>query len=174
METARLRARRALGSRDFRYLLAARLLSQFADGLFQSVLVAVLVFFAPEQQDTALGLAKVFLVLTVPYSLVGPFSGVLIDRWSRRSILSVTPLVRAGAVALAVALPREGPALYAVALVTISLNRFYLSTAGASLPSLVEERDLLVANSMATVGAPTEARAPGRPAHPGGRPPGLP
>ncbi len=87
----------------------------------------------------------------VPFSFVGPFTGVFIDRWSRRGILAVTPLVRATA-ALALVAFDHGFLLYALALVPVSLNRFYLATAAASVPALVEERDLLVSNSMAAVG----------------------
>ena len=152
MERAGVRARRALASRDYRFLLAGRLLSQFADGLFQAVLVTIIVFLAPAEQSTAAGLARATAILVVPYSVVGPFAGVFIDRWSRRLILRNTPLIR-GAAALAI-LPLAGESLvlYGFALVVTSLNRFYLATASASLPSMVGEDDLLVANSMAAVG----------------------
>jgi MFS family permease len=149
------RARRALSSRDFRLLLASRLVSQLADGLFQAVLVTVLVFLAPEEQDTAAGLAKATFILVVPFSLVGPIAGVLIDRWSRRRILSFTPLVRGAAALAIIPLTGESWVLYGFALVVTSLNRFFLATASASLPRVVEEENLLVANSMAAVGGTT-------------------
>ncbi|MFN2590053.1 MAG: MFS transporter, partial [Actinomycetota bacterium] len=51
-------------------------------------------------------------------------------------------------------LPLTGQSLwiYVPTLVVVSLNRFFLSTASAVMPSLVREADLLVGNSMATVG----------------------
>lgn len=149
------RARRALSTRDFRLLLASRLVSQLGDGLFQAVLVTVLVFLAPEEQDTAAGLAKATFILVVPFSLVGPIAGVLIDRWSRRRILTFTPLVRAAAALAIIPLAGESWVLYGFALVVTSLNRFFLATASASLPRVVMEEDLLVANSMAAVGGTT-------------------
>ncbi|MEX2458218.1 MAG: MFS transporter [Actinomycetota bacterium] len=149
------RARRALSSRDFRLLLASRLVSQLGDGLFQAVLVTVLVFLAPEEQDTAAGLAKATFILVVPFSLVGPLAGVLIDRWSRRRILTFTPLVRAAAALAIIPLAGESWVLYGFALVVTSLNRFFLATASASLPRVVAEENLLVANSMAAVGGTT-------------------
>ena len=145
------RAREALGSRDFRWLLALRLASQLGDGLFQAFLIDTLVFLSPEEQSTAFGIAVAFAVLILPFSLVGPFTGVVIDRQSRRRILLVTPLIRAFAALLLVA-GAGGPAttgLYVLAVVVVSLNRFYLATAGAVIPALVPDRDLLVANSMA-------------------------
>ena len=152
MTGSRERARAALASRDFRRLLGARLTSQFADGLFQAYLVAELVFLDPDRQGTALGVAKAFALLVIPFSVVGPFAGVLIDRWSRRAILFTTPAVRTLAAVALVPVGGEGPLLYALALVVLSLNRFFLATAAAVTPSLVPEEDLLVANSMSTVG----------------------
>ena len=41
---------------------------------------------------------------------------------------------------------------YVGALAVISINRFYLATASAVVPRLVPSEDLLIANSLATVG----------------------
>ena len=152
MTGAAARARAALRSHDFRFLLAARLVSQFADGVFQAFLIDKLVFLAPEHQSTATGVAKAFAVLVIPFSLVGPLTGVVIDRWSRRSILVVTPVLRAVAAAVLIPVSRgvSGPLLYVLALVVVSADRFYLATAGAVMPALVPDEDLLVGNSMAS------------------------
>jgi MFS family permease len=146
------RARAALSSHDFRYLLAARLISQTADGLFQAYLVAQLVFLNPEKHSTLSGIAKAYALLVVPFSIVGPLSGVLIDRWSRRLILVLTPLARFAAVLLLLPFHKTSLWLYTPALVVVSLNRFYLATASAVTPVLVEDENLLMANSMGNVG----------------------
>lgn len=142
------RARGALRSRDFRFLLSGRLVSQFGDGVFQAFLIDRLVFLAPDNQGTAVGIAKALALLVIPYSILGPFSGVFIDRWSRRKILTLTPLIRTVATLLLLPVAASGPRLYALALVVVSLNRFYLSTAAAVMPTLVPDEDLLVGNSM--------------------------
>jgi MFS family permease len=146
------RARAALASRDFRFLLAARLTSQFGDGFFQAYLIARLVFLNPEEQSTAVGVAQAFAIIVLPFSLIGPFAGVFIDRWSRRLILGTAPLVRAAAAAALLALGDGDAWVFALALVVMSANRFYLATAGAVMPALVPAEDLLVGNAMATVG----------------------
>lgn len=143
------RARGSLSSRDFDRLLSARLTSQLADGIFQAFLIDRLVFLSANQ-GTATGVARAFAVLVIPFSIVGPVAGVLIDRWSRRAILSITPLLRAAASLWLVFLSGTGWILYALALVIVSLDRFYLSTAGAVMPLVVPDDDLLVANSMAS------------------------
>src|SRR5436309_2741939 len=84
--------------------------------------------------------------------LVGPLSGVLIDRWSRRLILVVTPTIRFGAVLLLLPWHKTNLFIYAPALIVVSLNRFYLANASAVTPVLVEDENLLMANSMGSVG----------------------
>lgn len=128
------------------------MISQLADGLLQAYLVARLVFLDPEGTGTALGVAKAYAILVIPFSIVGPFAGVFIDRWSRRRILELTPLVRTAFVVALLPMSGDSLVLYAPALIVVSVNRFYLATAGAVMPSVVPDRVLLVANSMATVG----------------------
>ncbi len=144
------RTRDALRSRDFRRLFAIRLVSQSADGLFQAALVASVVF-NPEKQSTEVGFAIATLLVSLPFSAVGPFTGVFIDRWSRRRILVVAPWIRAAVVGLALLNTRTVPFYVGVVLV-FSVNRFYLATAQAVVPRLVPTEDLLMANSIATVG----------------------
>jgi MFS family permease len=141
-------ARRALASRDFRRLFAIRLVSQSADGLFQAALVASVVF-SPEDQSTASGFAVAVLLISLPFSVVGPFTGVFIDRWPRRAILVVTPLLRVAVAWLVLFEPSSAPVLfYAGAVWVLSVNRFYLATAVAVVPRLVPTEDLLMANSL--------------------------
>ena len=152
MKGTATRAREALRGEDFRRLFAIRLLSQFGDGLFQASLVASIVF-SPEHQSTAIGLAKATAIIAIPFSVIGPFTGVFIDRWSRRKIVIVAPLLRAAFVWLILFSPAHAAVLfYAGALIVLSINRFFLATAVAVVPRLVPTEDLLMANSLATVG----------------------
>lgn len=146
------RARGALRSPDFRRLFAIRLVSQSADGLFQAALIASIVF-SPTEQSTATGFAIATLVISLPFSILGPFTGVFIDRWSRRKILLVAPLLRVALVWLVLFDPETAPvAFYLGALWVLSVNRFYLATAVTVVPRLVPTEDLLIANSISTVG----------------------
>src|ERR1700729_2595980 len=89
--------RAVLGERDFRKLFATRLVSQTGDGVFNAGLGAYVFFSAQSFPDPGAA-AVAFAVLYLPYSLVGPFAGVFIDRWSRRQILMWSAIVRAVAV----------------------------------------------------------------------------
>lgn len=140
----------------FRRLFAVRLTSQTSDGMFQ-VGLATLFFFSPENASTATGVAAAFAVLLLPFTLVGPWAGVLLDRWRRRQVLLVGNLVRVGltlTIAVLMATSGVGPAVYVLALVTLSVNRFLLSALSASLPRVVDGPLLLTANSLTpTLGA---------------------
>ena len=142
--------------RGFRRLLAVRLVSQCGDGVFQ-VGLATLFFFAPERLATASDVAAAFAVLLLPFTVVGPWAGVLLDRWRRRGVLLVGNAVR---VVLTLVLAGllvtvgVGPAVYVLTLVTLSVNRFLLSALSAGLPRVVPGDQLLMANSVSpTTGA---------------------
>jgi MFS family permease len=148
------RARSALRSGDFRKLLWIRLSGQGGDGIFQAALVASVVF-SPDQQNTAKGLLAASIVTIVPFTLIGPFVGVFIDRWSRRRILTIAPLLKIAFVPLVLFDPLQWPVkifFYAGVLAVLSINRFQLAAASAVVPRLVPADDLLIANSIATVG----------------------
>ncbi|MGW4426049.1 MFS transporter [Streptosporangium sp. NPDC004631] len=139
-----------LEGRDFRRLFGTRLVSQFSDGIFQFAVVGF-AFFSPERSTSAVEVAAGLAVLLLPYSILGPFAGVFIDRWSRRQILVVAPLVR-GALLLTtaalVAADAPDALFYTAALAVLGVNRFFLAALGASLPHVVPADRLLVANAV--------------------------
>ena len=145
--------RAVVTARDFQRLLGVRLLGQFADGLFQAALFSA-VFFNPERATSAGQAAGAFATLLLPYSVVGPFAGVFLDRWRRQRVLLVGNLVRASVIVvfatlLALLGPTSGPVV-ALALVVVSVNRFVLSGLSAALPHVVDARLLVTANSFST------------------------
>ncbi|TML78075.1 MAG: MFS transporter [Actinobacteria bacterium] len=152
--STRDQVRRLFTASGFRRFFATRMISQLGDGVFQLSAGAVLLFDHPGK-NPALALLGVFAVALVPYSALGPFVGVFIDRWERRKILTWVPVGRAlcaATIPAAVLLGKRGWAFYLVVLVVLSSNRFFLATMSAVLPQLVEEDDLLVANTVATTG----------------------
>ncbi|CAL9473045.1 putative MFS-type transporter [Streptomyces sp. enrichment culture] len=135
---------------NFRRLLTVRLLSQFSDGAFQ-VGLATYVVFSPEQQTTPGDIAAAMAVLLLPYSLLGPFAGVLLDRWRRRQVLFYGNLLRAVMAAVTCALVIHGVPnwlFYLSALSVTGVNRFILAGLSASLPRVVDPDRLVVANSL--------------------------
>ena len=147
--------RLVLGERDFRRLFRTRLISQAGDGIYTAGFGAY-VFFSATTYPNPAAAAEAFAVLYLPYSFIGPFAGVFIDRWSRRQILLVSALVRAALVsvtALLVASGEVGVPLYVSALAALGVNRFFLASLSAALPHVVPDDKLVMANSVApTIG----------------------
>jgi MFS family permease len=142
----------ALANPGFRRLLAVRLAGQFGDGVFQASLAGA-VLFDPERQAHAADVAAGFTVLLLPYSLVGPFAGVLLDRWWRQRVLLVANAVRSVGVlgvAAEVAAGVAGVPFYMSALVIISISRFVLSALSAAQPRVVADAELVTANAVST------------------------
>jgi MFS family permease len=144
--------RAIFSKRGFRRLLAIRLISQLGDGWFQAGLASS-VLFNPEKAASPAAIAFAFAVLLVPYSTLGPFFGVFLDRWSRRTTLFLANIARALLVvpaALFVWFGNETALFIVTALVIIALNRFFLAGLSAAQPHVVDDERLVTANSFAT------------------------
>lgn len=150
--------RRLWRHRLFRRLFAVRVAAQAADAVLQ-VALASFVLFSPERQPDAAAIAGVLAITLLPFSILGPFVSVVLDRVSRRQVLLITELCRtvlglglAVLVAGGVSGGRE-VVFYGGVLLAMSLNRFLLAALSASLPHTVEPEEYLVANSVVpTVG----------------------
>jgi MFS family permease len=140
-----------LAERDFRKLFACRMVSQFGDGVFNAALTAYL-FFSATSFPNPVAAVDAFAVLYLPYSLVGPFAGVFIDRWSRRQIIVWGALIRAAMVAVTGFVVLSGQTrypLYVCALAVLGVNRFFLSAVSAGTPHVVRPDKLVMANAVA-------------------------
>ncbi|MFN2626589.1 MAG: MFS transporter [Mycobacteriales bacterium] len=147
-------ARQLLRQPHFGQLLATRFVGQAADGVVQAGLASYF-FFSPTHQTTGPQAASAFATLLLPYSIAGPFAGVLLDRWRRRQVLVRANLLRAALgvpVVAVVARGDTGVRLYLTALVVLSVNRFVLAALSAALPHVVPRSRLVSANAVATTG----------------------
>ena len=151
--------RQLLRHRYFRRLLAVRVAVQSSDGVLQ-VALAAYVLFSPERQPDATSIAIVLAITLLPFSILGPFAAIVIDRVSRRQVLVVANLARAVvalglAVLVATGLQTVGVEvlIYGGLLLAMSLNRFLLAALSASLPHTIDPHEYMVANSVVpTVG----------------------
>ncbi len=140
-----------LAERDFRKLFASRLVSQAGDGVFNAGFAAY-AFFSAQSFPDPVAAVYAFTVLYLPYSLVGPFAGVFIDRWSRRQIIVWGAVIRAamvGACGFVVLGGQTGVPLYVSALAVLGVNRFFLSAVSAGTPHVVRADKLVMANAVA-------------------------
>jgi hypothetical protein len=140
------------GLPEFRRLLELRVASQFGDGLFQAGLAGGLLF-NPERAANPWAVAGAFAVLFLPYSLVGPFAGALLDRWDRRAVFvgaNVGRLVFVLAVGILIATGVADFPVLCGALVVNGFGRFVQSGLSAALPHVVAREQVVTMNSVAT------------------------
>ena len=139
------------GLPDFWRLLELRAATQFGDGLFQAGLAGGLLF-NPQRAADPWAVAGAFAVLFLPYSLLGPFAGALLDRWDRRAVLIVASAGRLVSVlAVAVLLATSSRDLFVLcgALIVNGFSRFVTSGLSAALPDVVPREQVVTMNSVA-------------------------
>jgi MFS family permease len=164
MTEAIKRIARIFRVRNARLLLLVRISGQSGDGLLQTALTSF-VLFSPERQNSATRIALAFAILLVPYSVVGPFVGVFIDRWSRQQILLWSNILRTAlmlAICLVVLNHGQNALLAALVLTSLGANRFIQACLASSVPHVVTREQLVTANALfPTLGTTSAAIAAG-------------
>jgi MFS family permease len=143
-----------LTDRKFSRLLRVRWTGQMTDGIFQSAL-ASFILFSPERQADALGAALAFAVVLLPYSVVGPFVGTILDRVSRQRAITFSNLSRAitlSIIALLLFQGHTGIEITIFVLVAFGVNRLILAGLSAGIPLMIESKSLISANALAVTG----------------------
>jgi MFS family permease len=140
------------GLPQFWRLLELRTASQFGDGLFQAGLAGGLLF-NPDRPAGPWEVVAAFAVLYLPYSVLGPFAGALLDRWDRRVVLigaNSARLVLLLAIAALLASGANDLSILCGALIVNGFTRFVSSGLSAALPDVVPRDQVVAMNSVAT------------------------
>ena len=135
-------------------LLRIRWTGQIVDGLFQSAL-ASFVLFSPERQASAVNAAVAFAVVLLPYSIVGPFVGTILDRFSRQRAIFFANMARAATlllIALLIFDGRTGIEITIFVLIAFGVNRLILAGLSAGIPLMTNPQSLISANALAVTG----------------------
>jgi MFS family permease len=135
-------------------LLSVRWIGQISDGIFQSAL-ASFVLFSPERQPSAVAAAAAFSVVLLPYSVVGPYVGVLLDRFSRSHVVGFANVMRALDLIIIAILIHNGSTgitLTLFVLIAFGINRLILAGLSAGLPLVVSKDELITSNALAVTG----------------------
>jgi MFS family permease len=136
------------GNRNFRLLWFGQVVSQLGDW-FNVVALYALLF---ELTGSATAVAGMMVMQMLPVALVGPVSGVVVDRFDRRRIMIAADLVRGSAV-LGLLLVRSSDAVwfaYVVIGVMVACSGFFEPARSATVPSIVPRDQLLAANAVST------------------------
>jgi MFS family permease len=136
----------ALRTPNFRRLWLAGLVSDTGDWLLLASLPIVVYQFT----GSTLGTAAAFLVELIPPVLLAPLVGRIADRWDRRRTLMIVSLLQAIALTpLLFVHDRSDLAIvYAVIAVQAALASVFDPTKNALLPTLVDDDQLVSANSL--------------------------
>jgi MFS family permease len=127
----------------YRRLWAARTASAWGDA-FATVALSLLVL---DRTGSGLGVAGVVAAEIAPVLLLAPFAGVVADRLAPVLVMVAADLAR---MVLAAVLPLAAgsvPAIYALAAGMSAASAFFSPASGAVLPALVDEEQLIAANS---------------------------
>jgi MFS family permease len=92
----------------------------------------------------------ILLSRLVPFTLFAPLAGAFVDRWSRRTVMIVTDLLRV-VVALGFLLVHRPEDLWIAYLCTALLSvfgAFFEAAKSAAVPNITGERDLLAGNAL--------------------------
>lgn len=136
-----------------RRLCVGQWLGQAGDG-FAQLALAQLVLFEVGAGATPGAIAALLAVTLLPFSLVAPVAGILVDWFDRRRVLTVGSIVRVALVILCgAAVVRESEALgYLSVLSLLSVSRFVLTAKGAALPWTIPQPTLVTGNAVSAVG----------------------
>ena len=137
------------GNRSFRQVWLGQVVSQMGDWFDTIALYTIILNLTGSGR--AIGLLMV--ARFVPSFVFGSLSGVVADRFSRRSIMIVSDLLRA-VVVLGFLFVRRADQLWIVYFLTVlqlGLSTFFEPAKTAVIPSLVSDRELVSANAISSV-----------------------
>src|SRR5437667_9923431 len=136
-------------NRGFRLLWLGQVVSQMGDWFDTIAVYTIALRLTGSSRSVALIMVARFL----PSVIMGPLSGVIADRFSRRSIMITADLLRAVVVLgfLLVRRPDQMWLVYVLTVLPLAFSAFFEPAKTAAIPSIVSDRELLPANAIASV-----------------------
>src|SRR6476661_3444638 len=134
---------------SFRQLWLGQVVSQMGDWFDTIALYTIILNLTGSGREVGLLLVARFL----PSFLFGSLSGVVADRFNRRTIMIISDLLRA-LVVLGFLFVRRADQLWIIYVLTVlqlALSTFFEPAKTAAIPSLVSDRELVSANAISSV-----------------------
>jgi MFS family permease len=136
---------------DYARLWMAQVISLLGDW-FNTIVLSALV--SVYSGGSGLAVSAFLLARFVPPLLIGPFAGVLVDRFDRKRLLIISDLTRAGIV-LAMLLANSPDRLWLIYVLTVvqfALSAVFEPGRSAITPGLIRDpEDLVIANTLGSV-----------------------
>jgi len=134
-------------NRSFRRLFVGQVISELGNWFnFIAALGLVRVISNASAEVTTI----ILIARLVPFTLFAPLAGAFVDRWSRRTVMIATDLLRV-VVALGFLLVKRPEDLWIAYLCTVLLalfGAFFEAAKNAAVPNITGEKDLLAGNAL--------------------------
>ncbi|NJN90638.1 MAG: MFS transporter, partial [Leptolyngbyaceae cyanobacterium SL_5_14] len=151
-------------NRNFLALWSGQVFSQLADKVYLVLMIALIASrFQSEGQTISGWVSSIMIAFTIPAVLFGSVAGVYVDRWSKKTVLVATNLLRGGLVLILppllwisqgwspfAGLPIGFYMLLGITFLVSTLTQFFAPAEQAVIPLIVERKHLLSANSLYT------------------------
>jgi MFS family permease len=133
-------------NRGFRRLFVGQLISQAGDWFNTVAILTLLLSLTGSGESVAL----VLILKLLPTFFLGPIAGVAADRFSRKTIMIGADVIRGFTVLglLLVRRPDQIWIIYVLTTLEITFATFFEPAKSAAIPSLVDTRDLVPANTL--------------------------
>ena len=144
---------KVLKKRNFFLLWFGQVISQFGDRLTQMALIGLVYELMPH---SSMSLAKVMSLPVLAVLLISPVAGVYVDRWQKRKTMYVSDFLRGICIALIFILIFKFKTVifvYFLIFLSFCVGRFFIPAKMAIIPTLVDQKDLLLANSLVSITA---------------------
>ncbi len=140
--------RELLADRNYRNYFSASLVSSLGDWTGLVALQALIsTLYSANPRFALFGLGGVMMARLLPSLLVGPVAGVLADRYDRKRLMVGMDLVR-GVLFSLLAFSRSLTTLFVLTFAIECLSLLFMAAKDASLPMIVQRRQLTRANQL--------------------------
>jgi MFS family permease len=136
------------GNPNFRRLWVAQIVSENGDWFYTLAIYSLLLDLTGKASSIALAL----VLQVLPHTVLGPLSGVVNDRFSRRKIMIATDLLRMVIVACMLLVRSRGSVwvIYPLLFLETVMVAFFEPARSAVIPNIVPESDVIVANTLSS------------------------
>ncbi|MBW4519474.1 MAG: MFS transporter [Scytolyngbya sp. HA4215-MV1] len=142
--------RTLIHNRPFLALWIGQILSQIADKVFFVLMISLLTQYRPLPGLENSARSLLMIAFTLPAILLGSAAGIVVDRFSKKQILTYSNFLRGLLVLSIPVLPKVFLVLLVITFLESILTQFFAPAEQTAIPLLVERQGLMTANALFT------------------------
>ncbi len=136
--------KKVLGNKNYFLLWIGQSISEIGTDIFHIGLIWLVI----SVTGSAASVSLLFVLLILPSIIIGPWAGVLVDKWNKKKVIVISDVIRGIiAIAMAVYIEKLGY-LYLLAFADFVIYTFFSPAIKTAIPRLVAREDLATANSL--------------------------